>query len=122
MSRTSWIASYIAAALVAGASAGASSATLADEQQRPSPGRAAASGIEARSKVSPTVESAMDTRPSDIRPDNRPIPQISIPLRRNARQATTAPAGAAPVDDGVARCLAMKSRAERRECLVRRPE
>ena len=89
---------------------------------RPRPGEVAASGIEARTKEAPVVKAARDAQPSEIRPDSRPVPQIAIPLRRGAARAnSTAPADVAPVDDDVARCIALKSRTERRDCLLRRP-
>ena len=117
MSTDSWIGRYITAAFFATASIGA-----VGDEQRPSPSEAAASGIELRTKVSPSVKYAIDNRLSEIRPENQPIPQISIPLRRNARSGKTAPSDRMPMDDGVARCLAMKYRDERRECLIRRSE
>lgn len=89
---------------------------------RPSPGAVAASGIEARTKEAPVIKAARDAQPSEIRPDSRPVPQIAIPLRRGARAVNAAPPpDTAPVDDDVARCIALKSRTERRDCLLRRP-
>lgn len=91
------------------------------DELRPSPSAVAASGIEARAKEAPAIKAARDSQPSEIRPDSRPVPQIAIPLRRGVRPTSSTPGEAAPVDDDVARCIAMKSRAERRDCLVRRP-
>jgi hypothetical protein len=59
--------------------------------------------------------------PGNQRPEERVIPQISIPLKSRtgtAAAAATAPTGSVlgGVDDGVARCLAAGSASEKAAC------
>ena len=116
MKNKSWNWQALAVAMVCVTGLGAQA-----DELRPSPSEVAASGIEARTKEAPAIKAARDSQPSEIRPESRPVPQIAIPLRRGVRPTAPAPGEAAPVDDDVARCIAMKSRTERRDCLVRRP-
>ncbi|RZL39707.1 MAG: hypothetical protein EOP35_03090 [Rubrivivax sp.] len=72
----------------------------------------------------PALTAAENTRePGNQRPEERVIPQISIPFKsRNSTvpSATTAPMPAANVpggvDDGAARCLAAGSASQRSAC------
>lgn len=94
------------------------------EEPAPAPTRAenAASAAEARTREAPAVKAARESQPLDLRPDARPVPQVAIPLKRTlpAARVDAANAEAGNVNDDVARCLAQRSRAERRDCLVRR--
>jgi hypothetical protein len=72
----------------------------------------------------PTLTAAENTRePGDRRPEERVVPQISIPLK--SRSAALAPVAAAStpvaavpggVDDAAARCLATRNPVEKAAC------
>jgi hypothetical protein len=71
---------------------------------------------------SPAVRATHMARTRELwRPDKRPVPQITVPLKRRGA-STEAPASSAPqpsrpdVDDEVARCRASKSARERAAC------
>jgi len=71
---------------------------------------------------SPAVRAAENAElPGDLRPEERIVPQISIPLKRRgvaspARGASAA-SGKNGIDDDAARCSAKKTKAERDDCL-----
>ena len=72
-------------------------------------------------KASPAVQAAENARtPGELAPEKRPVPQISVPLKRKATTDNAAAAAAAAsrpgVDDDTARCLAQKSGRERALC------
>ena len=110
----------LAAAAISGASA-----------QPATPAAAPASAAEPMTAASrqvpnrnPALTAAENTRePGNQRPEERVIPQISIPLKSRNSPATattnaTVPAGsvAGGVDDGAARCLARGNAAEKAAC------
>jgi hypothetical protein len=71
---------------------------------------------------SPAVRATQNARaPEEMRPEKRPVPQITVPLKRRGASAE-APASSAPqptrsdVDDEVARCRASESARERAAC------
>ncbi len=66
--------------------------------------------------------------PGNQRPEERVIPQISVPLKSRANPNTavtpaSAPAGNVPgtVNDGAARCMALSSAGEKAACERRLP-
>ena len=67
---------------------------------------------------SPAVRAAENAEvPGDLRPENRALPQLSIPLKRKASKgAASGAAGSNNIDDAAARCLARKTKWERAEC------
>jgi len=70
-------------------------------------------------KASPAVQAAENARtPGELAPEKRPVPQISVPLKRKATNEDAAAAAASRpgVDDDAARCLAQKSGRERALC------
>ncbi len=79
---------------------------------------AASRQLPARNPAITAAENAKE--PGNQRPDERGIPQLSIPLkpRAGATAAASVPAGSVPggVDDSVARCLAAGSAAEKAAC------
>lgn len=89
---------------------------------RPSPPASAASqAIPMRSTAVKAAENA--TEPGDLRPAQRVIPQISIPLKRSnspspAAPPASLPAGSKPgiVNDGTARCMASSNDKARAAC------
>lgn len=113
------VGSMLAAALAGGA--GAQSAVP------PLPPASAAEPMSAASKQVPTRNAAITAaesakEPGNQRPEERVIPQISIPLKPRNSTATaiaaSAPAGSVPggVDDGAARCLAAGGAGDRAAC------
>lgn len=77
----------------------------------------------------PALTAAENARePGNQRPEERVIPQLSIPLARGQGAAKAGPAASAPpgsvpggVDDGAARCLAAKSPQAKAACERSRP-
>ena len=70
---------------------------------------------------SPAVQAAENARaPGAMRSEQRPVPQLSVPLKRRATRDDAAEAAAAAsrpgVDDATARCLARKTALERASC------
>ncbi|MEO7245294.1 MAG: hypothetical protein ABIX12_09125 [Rubrivivax sp.] len=73
---------------------------------------------------SPAVKAADDAeQPGKVRPRHPVVPQIAVPLRRGADAPAASASSAMPasrppdgVDDRAARCLAMKTPAERAQC------
>jgi hypothetical protein len=59
-----------------------------------------------KSTTSPTVRAGQDAEmPGELRPENRVLPQLSVPLRRDrpAARAAGTPSGQDPIDDSAAR-------------------
>ena len=82
---------------------------------------AASKALPARNPAITAAENAKE--PGSQRPDERVIPQISIPLKsRNSATVTatpaSAPAGSVPggVNEGAARCLAAGNASEKAAC------
>jgi len=71
---------------------------------------------------SPAVRATQNARSAeDLRPEKRPVPQLTVPLKRRdagvAPAASSAPAPGRPaVDDELARCRASESARERAAC------
>lgn len=85
------------------------------------PAAAASKPIPSRSTAVKAAENANE--PGVLRPEQRVIPQITLPLKgRNspssAAPSASLPAGSVPgaVNDGAARCLATSSAAEKAAC------
>jgi hypothetical protein len=102
-------------------------ATWAQADKPASSPAAASAPMTAASRQVPTRNAAITAsenakEPGNQRPDERVIPQISLPLkpRTGTIAATTAsaPAGNVPggVDDGAARCLATGSASDKAAC------
>lgn len=77
--------------------------------------------VPARNTAITASENAKE--PGVQRPEERVIPQISIPLKPRNSAATTAVTASAPagsmvgrVNEGAARCMAAKSASERQAC------
>ena len=87
-------------------------------QAQANPPSAARAASQPRDAGNPTVQAAQDTRaPSEARPDKKPVPQLTVPLRRGSSVDTPASAAARPdVDDEVARCRASELASERAAC------
>jgi hypothetical protein len=70
--------------------------------------------------TSPAAKAAQATQDAvDLGPENRVIPQVSIPLKRGkspAKGVVRAPGAEPGVDDRAARCLAKESAQERTAC------
>lgn len=78
----------------------------------PLPAASAAS----QATTSPTVRAAEGARtPGELRPEQPVVPQIAVPLRRDAK-ADDAGAVAGAVDDRAARCRALETKAQRQAC------
>jgi len=82
---------------------------------------AASKQVPTRNAAVMAAENAKE--PGNQRPEERLIPQISIPLKSRDRTAAAANAASAPaasvpghVDDGAARCLAAGSSLEKAAC------
>lgn len=94
-----------------------SASTLHAQTATPKPPLRAASEP---ATASPAVQAAENTRMrGDVTPEKRPVPQISVPLKRKgtADAAGAAAAASRPtLDDEMARCLAQNSRHERARC------
>ena len=86
------------------------------------PAGPAAAAAAASASGSPAVQAAERARmPGDLGPDKPTTPQIVVPLRGRAAAAPAASATAAAaapggIDDGAARCAALKSKARRQAC------
>lgn len=70
---------------------------------------------------SPAVQATQNARtPEEMRPEKRPVPQLTVPLKRrgtSAEAASSAPPPSRPaVDDQAARCRASESARERAAC------
>ena len=73
---------------------------------------------------SPAVRAAENSsEPGDLAPEQRVIPQISLPIKRSSSASPNAPSASLPagsvtgaVNDGAARCLASKGAKEREAC------
>jgi hypothetical protein len=84
----------------------------------PSPSRAAS---QPPASGSPAVQASENTRiTNDMRPDKRPVPQVTVPLKRSSTAADASASAAQParpeVDDEVARCRASQDPRERAAC------
>lgn len=94
-------------------------------QATPAPasvGERAASSADARSQQAPMVRESQDTRALDLRPEIKRSPLLKMPLGKRSATATRDARPAPPVDDAVARCLAMEVRSQRRDCLMHRSD
>lgn len=112
--------SFILGGIVAAGAAGAQPpAPAASAASAPAPAAAASRAMPARNPAITAAENAKE--PGVRRPEERVIPQITVPLRsRNATLpaiTASAPAGSRPgtVNDDAARCLA-RSGDERAAC------
>jgi hypothetical protein len=98
--------------------------------QSPAPAQPASAAAPPRGKPSPRLLTPAETRdsastPGDLRPEDRVIPQISIPLGRTPPGPALAPkaavrrdkAGKSGIDDAAARCGAQASSQARAACL-----
>ncbi|KQY85431.1 MULTISPECIES: hypothetical protein [Roseateles] len=109
----------IVAAGVAGAASAQSTVPAASAASAPTPAGAASRAMPARNPAITAAENAKE--PGVQRPEERVIPQISVPLKsRNSTLpalSASAPAGSRPgtVNDDAARCLA-RSGAEKAAC------
>jgi len=122
------VADAILASIIAAAAAAATGAAWAQSATRPLPAASAPVPLTAASKAVPTRSPAITAaenakEPGNQRPEERVIPQISIPLKsRNvsppAATATSAPAVSRPggVNEGAARCLAVGDADGRAAC------
>lgn len=83
-----------------------------------SPSVVARGASQAGGNASPAVRAAENAEmPGDLRPEKRPIPQISIPLKRKGSMDAASSNGPGnSIDDASARCLAKKTKRERMEC------
>lgn len=114
---------FVAALLAAGiaGAAAAQPATPARPASAPAsapvPQTAASRQVPERNPAIRAAENAKE--PGVQRPDERVIPQISVPLRsRNIVPAASAPAGSIPggVNDDAARCLAARTAQDKAAC------
>jgi hypothetical protein len=103
------------------ASAQPAAAPASAPASAPIPATAASRAVPVRNPAVVAAENAKE--PGAQRPEERVIPQLSVPLqsRRNAAlaaAAASAPPGSVPgaVNDGAARCLAARSASERAAC------
>lgn len=104
------------------AAAGAARAQVptppAPQASAPAPSNAASRVMPSRNAAVMAAENAKE--PGVMRPEERVVPQIAVPLRSRttARVAASAPAGGAPgaVNDKAARCLAAAGPAQRARC------
>ncbi len=105
--------------------AAATGAAFAQSVTPPAPPASAAVPMTAASKQNPTRNAAVMAsenakEPGNQRPEERVIPQISIPFkpRNSTAFAASGPTGSVPggVDDGAARCLATGSGSEKAAC------
>lgn len=115
--------SLLAAAVVSAASGQAVAPASAPASAAP-PLTAASRQVPTRNPAITASENAKE--PGNQRPEERVIPQISIPLKTRsgvAAVAASAPSGSKPggVDDGAARCLATRNADERAACERRQP-
>lgn len=84
------------------------------------PANAASQPVPSRNAAVRAAENAKE--PGNQRPEERVVPQISIPLKSRNIAPTPAIAASAPgnvpggVDDGAARCLASRSAGEKAAC------
>jgi hypothetical protein len=85
------------------------------------PGAAASAASQPVNAARTAAKAAQDAEvPGDVRPENPVVPQLSIPLKRErSKELVAAPKSGnavGGVDDGAARCRAMKTSTERTEC------
>lgn len=87
----------------------------------PTPAIAASKPIQMRSPAVRAAEKANE--PGTLQPEQRVIPQISVPLKRRDVPSPATPAASRPlgsvagtVNDGAARCIAVNGAAERAAC------
>jgi len=113
----------LAAALLAAALASAMA-------QGAAPTASTAASAPVPAKPGPRLQTPEEVRdraasPGDLRPEERVVPQIVVPLRKNVPPPTKAEraaarrgiaASAAGIDDAAARCDAQASKAARAEC------
>lgn len=105
--------------IAAAAALAATSAACAQPAAAPVPMTAASRALQTRSTAITAAENAKE--PGNQRPEERVIPQISIPLKsRSSTAATAASAPPARVPGGVnadaARCLAIGNASEKAAC------
>lgn len=108
----------LAIVLLALGTASAQAAPAATDAPAP-PASAASQAIPLRSTAVKAAENANE--PGELRPEQRVIPQLSIPLKRGASPvapAASLPAGSVPgaVNDGTARCKATSGAKEMAAC------
>ena len=102
--------------------AAAAQAQPARPATAPRPVASAASQPDAVTK-SPATRAAEAARtPGDLRPEHPVVPQVAVPLRRDAQPSKTAPGatGVGKVDDSAARCRAAETAADRKACEAKR--
>lgn len=123
---TVWSAALLAAALApppAAAQAPAASSASAPSTP-PGTTRLAPVPKPAPHLLSPTEERDSATAPGDLRPEDRTVPQLVVPLGRRQdtegprlpRRGRAASASAGTIHDGAARCLALSDETERARC------
>jgi hypothetical protein len=113
-------------AAVIGVASGQAALPASSPASAAAPMTAASRQLPARNPVFTASENAKE--PGNQRPEERVIPQISIPLKsRNltapaAATASSAPSSGLPggIDEGAARCLALSSTAAKAACENRR--
>ena len=101
---------------------GGAAAAQAQPARPASAPRPAASQPDAVTK-SPATRAAEAARPpGDLRPEHPVVPQVAVPLRRDAQPSKTAPGatGVGKVDDSAARCRAAETAADRKACEAKR--
>ena len=115
------LAAVISVAFTGAACAQPSVMRASPPSSAPVPAAAASKPIPSRSPAVKAAENAIE--PGVLRPEQRVIPQITLPLQgRNspssAAPAASLPAGSVPgaVNDGAARCLATSGAAEKAAC------
>lgn len=109
------------AALAAPAAEAQAAAAL--QASAPAPATAASRVLPTRNAAVMAAENAKE--PGGMRPEERVIPQVAVPLRPRTEPAVAAssPSGGAPgtVNDEAARCMAAKGAAQRARCERERP-
>ncbi|HEY9106380.1 MAG TPA: hypothetical protein VIN58_06855 [Roseateles sp.] len=108
------------------AAAAASAAFAQSSPPASAPPASAAVPVTAASRIVPTRNAAVTAaenakEPGAQRPEEKVIPQISLPLRTRPEKAVAAAAsgpstGAGALNDGAARCLATANTAEKAAC------
>lgn len=109
---------YGALCIVTGLACGVAPTASWSQATVPSPSRAAS---QPPPSGSPAVQASENTRTTtDMRPEKRPVPQVTVPLKRRGTSADASASAAKParqdVDDEVARCRASEDPRERAAC------
>ena len=119
---------YGALCIVAGLACAGAATQAQSQATLPSPSRAAS---EPPATGSPAVQASEATRTTnDMRPEKRPVPQVTVPLKRKGTSADASSSAAKPtrpdVDDEAARCRTSEDPRERAACSAltqgRKPE